>query len=921
MAEAAGLAIGTVALVGAFKDCIDVYGMIVAARSLTDDAEALKTKFDVERLLLLQWADRVGLAEPESYDKRLDDPDLNSAIVRVLQHIKRLLSDGKALRDQYGLVDDQVVRHRLVLDDNLSTRAGSTRSQKFIERFNSLALQTVVARKEQSVTTCFKWVVKDKEKFASLTDKLSYFVSRLNDLIPAQEQPDRTTNEQDLARMRGIPQYESIYNAAPGLRPQRVVSQQATRSLKQKRVLNRLWFRLIDDRKAIISERHTRTLEWALEPCAPTLKWDPLGEWLKTGSGLYWLAGKPGTGKSTLMKYLSDHPRTISLLEEWAGHSELVTLRFFFYGLGQAEQKSQEGILRSLLFQFLDRYRDLIEPALPAMWKEAVITQDDSSVHALTMPSISEMQTSFLNLAGVLSADRKIWILIDGLDEFEGKHSTITAFLSSLTRLQNIKILVSSRQLPIFAGAFNDSPKMYLQDLTNGGIEAYIDEMLLNNAHMAQIARIDPDIPMKIAKVVTGKASWVFLWVALACRSILEGLDDYETVPELMSRISELPSELDDFFRRIIAGVNPRHRDQCARLLRLVFESQRVRALDPLPAIGLAIVEEQGLRADFTRPSVARLSGEQLALRCHMLEGRLGSRCYGLVELQRGSDYGMGHSLHGIADMAPEDVSLVNSDVVFMHRSLYEFLCTEGIWEWDVLRVDDTCGVFEPHTILTSLWIQVAGLLKPVASTVQGQLLINALIHNAHAEAAKCPPELLATSFLSRLQSFFARGEWSTIFRDLARVCLPAQSKRRKGNEDVSAGLAFAAELGMSGLVQFANEGPGVLQPSTCSPGLYSSGVTKATPKSTISATGFPLLYHAICRPALSMLQLITGRYRWVYRVITPSAEVVKYLVQKGHDPNEGFVTQDGPTTPWIEWLDLIRPGGSNNRQKNTLRR
>lgn len=147
MAEAAGLAIGTVALIGTFKDCIDVYGMIVAARSLTDDAEALKTKFDVERLLLLQWADRVGLAEPENYDRRLDEPDLNDAIVRVLQSIKWLLSDGKALRDQYGLVDEQVVRRQLVLDHNLGNRAGSTRSQKFIERFNSLALQTGVSRK------------------------------------------------------------------------------------------------------------------------------------------------------------------------------------------------------------------------------------------------------------------------------------------------------------------------------------------------------------------------------------------------------------------------------------------------------------------------------------------------------------------------------------------------------------------------------------------------------------------------------------------------------------------------------------------------------------------------------------------------------------------------------------------------------
>lgn len=45
----------------------------------------------------------------------------------------------------------------------------------------------------------------------------------------------------------------------------------------------------------------------------------------------------------------------------------MVMLQFFFYALGRSEQKSQEGILRSLLFQFLDKHRDRIEHALPAM--------------------------------------------------------------------------------------------------------------------------------------------------------------------------------------------------------------------------------------------------------------------------------------------------------------------------------------------------------------------------------------------------------------------------------------------------------------------------------------------------------------------------------------------------------------------------
>ena len=924
MAETAGLAIGAAALIGTFKDCIDVYGMIVSARSLTDDAEVLNTKLDVERMLLLQWADRIGMTEPEDYDRRLDDPDLNHTIARVLESIKGLLSDGKALRDRYGLVDYQAVRHKIVFDDRLGTTAGSTRLKQFIERFNKLSLHTGEPRKDQSVITRFKWVVKDKEKFASLVDELSYFVSRLDALIPAPEQSFGKMTEQDLAQINSIPQLKAIFDACIGSRPQiDFVAQQALRFINQERILNCLWFRWIDNRKTSISERHSRTLEWALETSERDFKWDNLAEWLKNGNGLYWLAGKPGSGKSTLMKYISDHPRTNSLLSEWAEQSELVSLQFFFYALGRPEQKSQEGILRSLLFQFLDKYRKLIEQILPAMWKEAIITKDEA--HPLALPSISEMQASLLHLAETVSADKKIWMLIDGLDEFQGKHATIAAFLSKLQRLPNVKIMVSSRPLQVFVSRFEHAPKMYLQDLTTQDIETYIDDTIAHHPHMARISKVEPGVATKIVMLMIRKASGVFLWVVLACRSILEGLDDHETGSELMSRTSELPPELGDFFRQIIEGVDPRKRDQCVRLLRLVFESQKCPRAEPIPAIGLTIIDEQGLRADFMGPSVTRLSHEQLMLRCQALEGRLRSRCSGLVELAENKCFNF-YQYVGNARMTYADEHLINCPVQFMHRSLYEFFCTEGMWEWDVLRVDNSCGFFEPHVILASLWTQLAGLHVWGKNNHKETCFDNAFIHNAYAEVARCPPRFLARN-LSRLQGLFS-GEMCVRARGLARLCLVHQSNCRKGYEDPSVVLAFAAELGMVSLVRLARETPGELRRtlitpeanhvhdcssfSACATGLYKLNRDRAGSKHTNRSTTFPLLYHATCRPSLTLLQhsLFGDGFYLIESILAPT-EAVEYLLKQGHDPNEAFFTNEDEqsTTPWIEWLKAIRAG------------
>ncbi|KAL1854340.1 hypothetical protein Daus18300_011526 [Diaporthe australafricana] len=920
--EITGLTIGAMALTGTFKDCIDVFGMIVAARSLNDDVEVLRTKLDVEKMLLLQWADRIGLAEPRDYDQRLDDPDLKQTISSVLDSIKRLLSDGKELKDRYGLADYQDIRHDIVLDNRVEVTASSTRLQKFIERFSRLSLHTDVPRREYSTAARFKWVIRDKIKFSSLMDELSYFVSRLNALVPAQGQSIRIMTEEDFGQIRSIPLLKFIVMASASFQPQvALIAQQAIRSLNQGRVLDRLWFRWIDDRKTNIHDRHFRTLDWALSPADPIIIWDSLSEWLRCRSGLYWLAGKAGSGKSTLMKFLSDHPQTTTLLKEWAGPSELFTMQFFFYALGRSEQKSQEGALRSLLFQFLDKHRNLIGRVFPVMWKEAIITEDQD--HDLTMPSISEMEISLLQLAGTVSADKKFCIMIDGLDEFEGKHSTLAAFLSRLERLPNVKILVSSRPLPVFVSAFGHVPKMYLQDLTSRDIETYINDTILHHPRLAQVSHIEQETAVIICEILMGKASGVFLWVILACRSVLEGLDEYDTVPELIDRIKALPPELGDFFRQIMAGLDPRKRDQSARLLRLVFESQTSPYFDPIPTMGLAIVDEQGLRADFMGPNITGLTNEDLVLRCQRLEGRLRSRCSGLVEIQADSAIRLAKS-----PISAEGRALVNSRVEFMHKSLYDFFCMEGTWEWEVLRVNNECGRFEPHLILASLWAQVAGVQPWGDIHFNNTCFNNALVHNVRATATDCPTRMSATN-LSRLQYLSARGDsgrpYYGQFRDVARQWLPHQPRCRKGYEDLSVGLALAAEAGMVNLVNLALEDPSELrrnlvQPevgqvldcsslSACPTRLYQLNKDRAKSRCRSRSTVFPLLYHATCRPFLDLLRVVMRLPNpEANEGITVSTAVVKYLLEKEHDPDEEFYnTLNGHiTTPWIRWLKFI---------------
>ena len=150
MAEAAGLALGIVALAGVFKDCVDLFAYISASRNLGQDYELLNIKLDIEKTLLLQWAFRVGLHSESQYDTRLDQPNVERAISGVLSGIVLLLSDSQKLQSRYGLQETETVlevdgrkgptRHGATLADRANS-LGGPRMTRFIADFNQLSIR------------------------------------------------------------------------------------------------------------------------------------------------------------------------------------------------------------------------------------------------------------------------------------------------------------------------------------------------------------------------------------------------------------------------------------------------------------------------------------------------------------------------------------------------------------------------------------------------------------------------------------------------------------------------------------------------------------------------------------------------------------------------------------------------------------
>lgn len=120
-------------------------------------------------------------------------------------------------------------------------------------------------------------------------------------------------------------------------------------------ILKRLYFPTMRARHRKIPEAYEETFTWVFQGTLPGQS-SPVKfiDWLHdhNSNEIYWIYGKAGSGKSTLMKFLADHDETRTRSRPWTGDKTLIVAKFFFWHAGTPLQKSQEGLLRSLLSKF-----------------------------------------------------------------------------------------------------------------------------------------------------------------------------------------------------------------------------------------------------------------------------------------------------------------------------------------------------------------------------------------------------------------------------------------------------------------------------------------------------------------------------------------------------------------------------------------
>ena len=418
-----------------------------------------------------------------------------------------------------------------------------------------------------------------------------------------------------------------------------------------------VYFSQIGERHARIPAAHQATFNWIFDDgTAHGGKWANFGSWCCSGStSLYWVSGKPGCGKSTLMRYLRDDPRTARLLQQWAGDKPPLTASCFFWNAGTQIQKSLAGLLRSLIFEVIQKCPEQAPELAPWRWRSYFI-----GVERLGAWTDEELLLAFKTLMARLANSHCVCLLVDGLDEFEGndeQRTQIIGVLEEASSSAHIKVCVSSRPWPIFQDAFGQSDMLVLQDLTRGDIRQYVQSCLGTDSKFQALEREESESCKRLCEEIVGKAHGVFLWVFLVVRSLRQGLRNADEIFDLRRRLQEFPDDLNTFFKQMLGTIEPFYRSQAFRMLNLALD-----VTEPLSLMTVSYLQEEN--PNFALRSAGRdMTVDQLHGKLEKMQRRVEVRCKGFLEV--------------FQNESPSIFDTYRVD--FLHRTVRDFLKTQEI--------------------------------------------------------------------------------------------------------------------------------------------------------------------------------------------------------------------------------------------------
>jgi hypothetical protein len=418
----------------------------------------------------------------------------------------------------------------------------------------------------------------------------------------------------------------SVYHQSGSDTPNKAADEKDQNALDIANLREALAFATMDDRYATIRTAHGQTCQWLFESSEYRFWRDPT--FRPQHHGILWVKGKPGAGKSTLMKCAYTRGSKIYLDE--------VTIAFFFNARGEELQKSAVGLYRSLLNQLLDQLLKRI-PHLSATLLALPSRRRRLKRRDWPIELLKDLFNDIILALGAI----KLTCYIDALDECpEPAVRDMLDFLedlgaSTLKADITFSIMFSSRHYP-------NTTVRHASELILEGREGHHQDIA---EYVHDKLRIeDPGLARDLASEVVSRSSGVFLWVVLVI-AILNEMHDRGNRHLLLASLHKLPDELHQLFQQIIQQGSHDRANVVDLFLWILYARQ---PLQPRECYHAIAISQQGYSLDGWDPSEA---SEQDMTRFIIDTSR------GLAETTRGD----------------------HPTVQFIHESVRDFLFADGL--------------------------------------------------------------------------------------------------------------------------------------------------------------------------------------------------------------------------------------------------
>ncbi|KAK4449552.1 ankyrin repeat-containing domain protein, partial [Podospora aff. communis PSN243] len=270
--------------------------------------------------------------------------------------------------------------------------------------------------------------------------------------------------------------------------------------------------------------------------CSWILQNEDFNHWFHHRRGLFWVQGKPGSEKSTLMAFIYQH-LTNDKGKGLGGKKQDIKLEHFFMGRGDVTQRSRNGMLRSLLHQLLQDDEQVQRATLHKLGDKMPLGEFNKDW------SWTDQELKKLLHENILDAAtrRTVTIIVDALDESGAQAQTILQDFHNLHdklakagTAANVRVCISCRHYPVFHTA--PCLGVVVEDHNLADIKLYLDHHLnrrlschLEDTPAAELTRLKEEI----ARMASG----LFLWVRL----VVDIVDWSRNLPTIRAQVTNLP--------------------------------------------------------------------------------------------------------------------------------------------------------------------------------------------------------------------------------------------------------------------------------------------------------------------------------------------------------------------------------------------